>query len=365
MNLHEAQLQCYEDLQKLETRISIDYLPQNFNKFESFIAFDSYLPLVKDSIAVEFKQKRYKIIQEAKRNWLNLYVDGYENKIQAYEYQYKEELYKLKSNETTLLFDSFTNYINHRTNRMKQEISYDKIPIYRRQLVRIHRRLKSKSKKIVSIFPNIIIDLIYHPFTATQLDYLSRGATYIRPNPSVFYPKKYLEKRIVKEHDDMMKKLKKYLSNHTDLPKIPTTSSLYKVYSNRLQLYLTNIYMSPIPLMDQIRALRELKIVQSIRQKLKKYKLILRETDKSGVLHIGRAIDYERKATEYRLKTGAYKELNYNPFDDVIVNVSRLLNQLKSTRKISEYSRLKMVPIRDKTELAYMYFVPKPHKVIL
>jgi hypothetical protein len=121
-----------------------------------------------------------------------------------------------------------------------------------------------------------------------------------------------------------MKKLKEKMSNSKDLPKISLVSSVYKLYSDRLQACLTHSYMSTLPLRDQMRALRELKIVQSIRRKLIKYKLVLRETDKSGVLHIGRAIDYQRKAAEYRQKTGAYEEL------------------------------LKLVPVREKTELAYI-----------
>ncbi|CAF4132862.1 unnamed protein product, partial [Rotaria sordida] len=128
------------------------------------------------------------------------------------------------------------------------------------------------------------------------------------------------------------------------------------------QSCLNQAYMTPIPLIDQIRALRELKMIQSIRKKLKKLKLILRETDKSGVLHIGSAADYERKAIEYRRTTGAYEELTSNPYNDIICQVTRLLNQLKSSNRIREWQRIKMMPIREKTELAYMYFIPKPHK---
>ncbi|CAF1374247.1 unnamed protein product [Rotaria sordida] len=164
------------------------------------------------------------------------------------------------------------------------------------------------------------------------------------------------------ERDDTMKKLKKCMSEITDLAKIPLTLPLYKSYSDRLRSCLTQSYMTIIPLIDQIRALRELKMVQSIRKKLKKHKLMLRATDKSGVLHIGRQIDYERKAAEYRQTTGAYEELTSNPFNDIICQVTRLLNQLQSMKKITEWQRLKLMPIRKKTELAYMYFIPKPHK---
>jgi hypothetical protein len=161
-----------------------------------------------------------------------------------------------------------------------------------------------------------------------------------------------------------MHRLKTYLSSRDDLGTIPVTSPLYKLYFDRLRIYLLDLYISPLPLIDQIRARRELRLVRSIRRKLVKYKLLLRQTDKSGVLHIGHACDYERKAAKYRQETGAYEELQENPFSDIIVNATHLLNQMQATKKISEAQRLKMTPTRHKTHLAYMYFLPKPHKVI-
>ncbi|CAF3989642.1 unnamed protein product [Rotaria sordida] len=206
--------------------------------------------------------------------------------------------------------------------RLKEEITYEKLPLSRKQILRVQRRSKSTSKT-VSVRPNVIVDLMYHPFTASQLAYLSREET--------------LQKRIDRERDDTMKKLKKCMSEITDLAKIPLTLPLYKSYSDRLRSCLTQSYMTIIPLIDQIRALRELKMVQSIRKKLKKHKLMLRATDKSGVLHIGRQIDYERKAAEYRQTTGAYEELTSNPFNDIICQVARLLKQLQSMKKITEW----------------------------
>lgn len=184
LNLHQAQLQCYEDLQKLETHVFVEFLPENFTKLERFITFEYYFPVIEDDIAVEFKQKRYKIIREAKRTWLNLYVNAYEIRFQEYEQQYQTELHRfqfmssgyssINSGTIMTLYSAFNNYINHRTNRMKQEISYETIPIYRRQLLRQHQLLGTR-KKMVSICPNVIVDLIYHPFTSTELAYLSRG----------------------------------------------------------------------------------------------------------------------------------------------------------------------------------------------
>ncbi|CAF4801074.1 unnamed protein product [Rotaria sp. Silwood1] len=369
-HLQEKQVQVNEEFEKLQARVSIDFLPRSFDELEWFIAFDDYFPLMKDNITIEFKQNSYKIIQEAKRTWLNTYVDAYENQIEKFQDEYERELHQFQiansshtriSNGTTTLYQSFLNYINRRINRIKQEIAYEKIPCYRKDILRVQRHLNS-TNKTVSVKPYVIVDLMYNPFTTAQLAYLSRGPSYIRPNPSVFYPEQTVEKRIKKEHDDTMKKLTKYMSEITDLPKIPLTSSLYKLYSNQLRSCLNQSYMTIIPLIDQIRALRELKMVQSIRKKLKKYKLILRETDKSGVLHIGAASDYERKAAEYRQTTGAYEELTSNPYNDIICTVTHLLNQLQSSKRIFEWQRKKLMPIRKTTELAYMYFIPKPHK---
>ncbi|CAM2728286.1 unnamed protein product [Rotaria socialis] len=68
--------------------------------------------------------------------------------------------------------------------------------------------------------------------------------------------------------------------------------------------------------------------------RLKKEKHILRETDKSGIFHIGNSADYEKKAEAYRQKTGAYIELDFNPLWSVFEKVILLLNRLRSKKYI-------------------------------
>ena len=159
-----------------------------------------------------------------------------------------------------------------------------------------------------------------------------------------------------------MKKMTDFLlKKHRMLRSLP----IFKQYTKNLHDCLTVRYMAPLSFIDQIRARQEFHIAKSIRRKLKKRKLILRQTDKSNVLHIGQASDYEQKVIEYRTKTHAYIELSSNPFDDVFYKVIRLLNKLTSTKPklINEYQKSKIIPVRDKTELAYQYFIPKSHKV--
>ncbi|CAF4351703.1 unnamed protein product, partial [Adineta steineri] len=89
IQLRQTQLEVFEELLKLEVQISIEFLPKNFDHLENFIAPQIYLPVIKNDPIIQYKQQRYKIMQEAKRTWLNIFVD-------AFEIQYLEELKNFK-----------------------------------------------------------------------------------------------------------------------------------------------------------------------------------------------------------------------------------------------------------------------------
>jgi len=189
------------------------------------------------------------------------------------------------------------------------------------------------------------------------------GGSYIQPNRTSLLPYSERKKLVQKEHDKIMKKFKEFLPKKC--PSLPSTSSsLFKQFSQRLHACLTLRYMTPLPYMDQIRAKQEREIVKSIRRKLKKGKLILRESDKSGNLYIGQKSVFEQKATEYRQQTDAYEELSSNPLEEILIKVTRLLNDLHMTTKDLQAKQYKkMIPTRKDVKLAYMYFNPKTHKV--
>ncbi len=111
------------------------------------------------------------------------------------------------------------------------------------------------------------------------------------------------------------------------------------------------------------RARKELKLVKSIESKLRKGKYILRFTDKSGIFHLGHASDYEQKAEAYRQKTGAYIELESDQLWPIFDKVVHLLNSLRSKDHIRAWQHNEMMPKKNKVALAYLYFIPKPHKV--
>jgi hypothetical protein len=136
-----------------------------------------------------------------------------------------------------------------------------------------------------------------------------------------------------------------------------------KEFSQQLETYLHQQDMSRLSYCDIYRTQKESKLVQSIESRLKKGKYILRVTDKSGIFHISHATDYEQKAEAYRQKTGAYIELTTNPLWLVFDIVVQLLNNLRSKDYIRAWHLEKMIPKREKVALAYLYFIPKPHKV--
>ncbi len=65
----------------------------------------------------------------------------------------------------------------------------------------------------------------------------------------------------------------------------------------------------------------------------------------------------------YRQKTGAYIELETDPLWPIFDKVVHLLNSLRSKDHIRAWQLNEMMPKRNKVALAYLYFIPKPHKV--
>jgi hypothetical protein len=179
--IRDKQLKTFEELVMFEQRILSHILPQDFDKMEYLIASDMYRPPINDSIAIAFNKKRSKILQEAKRTILNMFVHAYEMKIQEYEQQYRRELSAFTeyvTNDTlpigTCSQDTITVYINHRRNRIKQEV-YHKISSLRKQLRRRRQRSSASTKNIVDVCPQVILDVDHVPLNAAELKYLSKG----------------------------------------------------------------------------------------------------------------------------------------------------------------------------------------------
>ena len=198
MTIREKQAEIWKEQLMLETRIHCKFLPQNFDDLEKFISPINYLPLDNNAKAIELKNKRYKIIQEAKRQWLNYFLNIYEIKIQEYEQQYQNEFIKLESifsnnndniiNDTTTL-NNIKEYVNNRITRLKKDI-YDKMASFRRIILQ-NRQRSSSTKNVIGVTPEAYLDLISNPFNKCQWNYLSLGkiffSNYLKYSLFIFY----------------------------------------------------------------------------------------------------------------------------------------------------------------------------------
>jgi hypothetical protein len=163
-----------------------------------------------------------------------------------------------------------------------------------------------------------------------------------------------------KEHQNIKNTITSYLVR---VHHMLYSSPIIKQFIQEMEPRLYQRYMAPISYRDIYRARKELNLVKSIESKLRKGKYILRFTDKSGIFHVGHASDYEQKAEAYRQKTGAYIELENDPLWPIFDKVVHLLNSLRSKDHIRAWQLNEMMPKRNKVALAYLYFIPKPHKV--
>jgi len=187
------------------------------------------------------------------------------------------------------------------------------------------------------------------------------GPNYIRPNQSCLHSHEHREKQVKQEHENIMNTITAYLIR---VYHMRNSSTIIQQFSQQLATCLHDRYMSPISYLNMYRARKERKLIKSIQSRIKKSNYVIRVTDKSGIFHLGLVTEYEQKAEAYRQKTGAYIELESDPLWTVFDKVVHLLNNLRSKDQIRVWQLNKMMPKRDQVALAYLYFIPKPHKVI-
>jgi hypothetical protein len=186
------------------------------------------------------------------------------------------------------------------------------------------------------------------------------GPNYIRPNQSYLYSYERRQKQVQQEYENIMDTVASYLVR---VYHMPNSSTIIKQFSQALATCLYDQYMAPISYLNTYRARKELKLVKSIQHRIKKEKYILGVTDKSGIFHLGNKRDHELKAEAYCQKTNAYIELESDPLSTVFDKVVQLLNNLRSKDQIRAWQLNEMMPKRNQVALAYLYFIPKPHKV--
>ncbi|CAF1255732.1 unnamed protein product [Adineta ricciae] len=341
MKIRREQIETWKEFLMFETRILCKCLPQNFDELERFIAPNIYSPAINNSTAIQFKNQRYKIIQEAKRQWLNVFLNVYELKIREYQEQYEYQLTKLQTqllrSAGSLIYNHIQEYISYQTEKLKKDV-YKGMFIFRRKVRQRHLRSYA-AKNSIGVSPESYLDLISNPFNPREWNHLSLGPSCIRFNQSAIRPRKQQEIEIRNEHKDISTKVQDYLVEHHHIPR---TIPIFKQYGNHLLDYLNRCYFTPLLHRDRVQALEQ--------------------TDKSNIFYIGSTTEFQKKAKNFFSDTNAFVTLSYNPFNEIFDKAIQLLNKLASKKLILQWPYKKMMPDPTKCELAHLYFNPKTHK---
>jgi hypothetical protein len=172
ITIRKKQLKIFQDLTMFEQRILCHKLPNSFD----CIKVDN-----NEKLCVN---KRNKIIQDFKRRMLNVELEQYEVKTQHYEYLYEQELVAFKSetfktnssyqmHKLDMLMYTVKTYLYHRTNILIRQIRYKESRLHAKLLRHDHRQSLVR-KKIIDVYPQIIVDVPRVSLNRIQLDYLSR-----------------------------------------------------------------------------------------------------------------------------------------------------------------------------------------------
>ena len=161
-------------------RVLCKFLPPDFDHLQNVIAPITYVPLNNEHKTIELNNNRYKMIQDAKRQWLHISLSAYEIKLQEYNHQYEDIVLQLESlllNNTSLrgtsLLNDINRYVIYRTNELKQPIS-GKMSVFRNKLIQ-HRKQLSSTNSLIGVSPEPYLDLISNPFHTREWQYLSLG----------------------------------------------------------------------------------------------------------------------------------------------------------------------------------------------
>ena len=171
-NIRNKQLKVFEGLTLFEQRILSHKLPKSFDCTKV------------GNIQEQCVNKQNKIIQESKRRMLNVKLQQYEMKTQHYEHLYQQQFNTLQSQllyptssdhqcQVDIVMYFVKSYFDHHTKRLIRQIRYRQSCLHVK-LIRQHRHRSLSQKKIIDVYPQVIVDIPKVSLSRIQLDYLSR-----------------------------------------------------------------------------------------------------------------------------------------------------------------------------------------------
>ena len=180
MIIVQKEIDVWKELLMFETRIHCQFLPKQFDNLEHYLTSNIHLTMVDSPDMIQFKNQRHKIIQEAKRQWLNISLTAYENKIREYQETYQSQLIQLKAQlfDNTItngssMYNDIKDYLNYQKQKLRN-IIYKELFAYRQKLFRDRQRT-STIQNSIGVSPEPYLDLISNPFNFREWKHLSLG----------------------------------------------------------------------------------------------------------------------------------------------------------------------------------------------
>ncbi|CAF4003077.1 unnamed protein product, partial [Rotaria sordida] len=211
------------------------------------------------------------------------------------------------------------------------------------------------------ILPSSPIVEVASTLQPKHFSYLTNGPKYVPPCQSRF-SSGTIDKIILREYNHIIQSFEKGLTKNC----ISASDQRAKDFFTGIDDLLRRLHTNTLSPKLLARAQYEHRIMKSTQRQIKKSNVIIRITDKSKVFHLGSVQDYHEKALQYMQDTNAYREItsSINPYQQHVQTVLALIDPMLKKGEINrELWKQYMRPNSVTTELAHLYFVPKPHKI--
>ena len=161
-------------------RILCQFLPPEFGHLERFISPIRCASLNSEPTRIHLQNERLRVIREAKRQWLHLFLSTYEIRLQEYDAQYRELLRQVeylatdnRSRNGVTLVDDINRYMVYHTNQLRQG-TLKKMSSWHGKLLR-NRQRSSSAKTMIGVSPEPYLHIVSNPFTTVEWQYLMLG----------------------------------------------------------------------------------------------------------------------------------------------------------------------------------------------
>ncbi|CAF3972408.1 unnamed protein product [Rotaria sordida] len=215
----------------------------------------------------------------------------------------------------------------------------------------------------VCFSPTIILSTPLHLFTKEQLKLLNRGPSYVPPCQMYMSSTSTTIEKIIEEQ---------YKSIQHDLHRMFAKCDINPAQSmfirNEIKDLFTKLFAISIPKPLHQRALYEKQLIESIRQELQEYDLILRRiANQQNVFYLLHRPVFEQQTNEYMTKSDMFsvcENIDENNLQATRHYLTRRINLMnEKLRSIFHHDKNKEILKKllitvDKVELPYLYFLP-------